>query len=381
MRKLLTFLCSAVGLAVLLAGAAAVAATQTIEMWDLPYRDMFPAGVALDAQGFVYTAAAGGMDVYRLDPSAGLWRSWGVGLGPEGVLVVDGAVFCTVRTRDAIVYFNPESQGVTTVLPSLPERKGFAELHHGPNMATGEQVFWIAEWEANGVLRYTLDLAANRPLVVGTVRDVQAIVRTQGIIPETQTASYEAFNYDLTAMPAAEPTTPVYDSSAYTEWALPLVDRSIEDIAVAADGTVWISAGLPALFRLDPVGGTLRLMETIQNVAIFQGLLPDPNGSIWFGNILEGAIGHFDPVLGVSETWRIPGVLEVYDLAFDREGRIWFTDRVGDALGRLDRMTGTTMMYRLPAGSEPLFLVVDPVGDVWFSAGSGNYIGRVTPVE
>jgi len=82
-------------------------------------------------------------------------------------------------------------------------------------------------------------------------------------------------------------------------------------------------------------------------------------------------------VLGLSETWRIPGTGEVYDLIFDAQGRIWYTDRVGDAIGRLDVGSGEVIVFALPSDSEPLHLAIDSNGDVWFTAGSGGYVGRL----
>ena len=131
------------------------------------------------------------------------------------------------------------------------------------------------------------------------------------------------------------------------------------------------------LLRFDPSVETLQWMETIQNVAIFQGLLPSSDGSIWFGNIVEGGIGHFDPAIGLSEVWRIPGTGEIYDLAFGGDGRIVYTDRTADAIGVLDTETGEAAIYRLSEDSEPLYLAIDRDGAVWFTAGSGNYIGRL----
>jgi len=347
----------------------------TLSMWPLPYPTGYPAGVTIDAAGRVYFVDATGTEVLRLDPAANLYRSWGVGSRPKDVILANDTVLCTVAQDNLLVYFNPDSQAVSSV--SLPSPSvGLTKVHRGPNASSGKLVFWVAEREAQGVLRYEFD-PASAPGIVGSQSDDTLLPQTTAVNPTFVTASYEKFPYDVTLMPAPGPITPFLTSGGITEWRLDIEDYLVEDIAVAADGTVWISAGVPFLFRLDATAGTLQMMETIRNVAIFQGLLPDPDGSIWFSNIVEGAIGHFDPVLGLSETWRIPGTGEVYDLIFDAQGRIWYTDRVGDAIGRLDVGSGEVIVFALPSDSEPLHLAIDSNGDVWFTAGSGGYVGRL----
>ena len=44
--------------------------------WEMPYAEAFPAGLALDDSGLVYVAADGGREVYRLDPTHGVFRGW-----------------------------------------------------------------------------------------------------------------------------------------------------------------------------------------------------------------------------------------------------------------------------------------------------------------
>ena len=346
-----------------------------LTMWPLPYAEGYPVGIDIDERGYVYVADAGGMEILRLDPEADRYRSWGVGVGPEDVLAVGDLVFCTVGRDEQLVCFHPGSQAVSSVL--LPgSGLGIAEIHRGPDAASGRLVFWVAERMAQGVLRYTFD-PADAPGVVGSPSEAPMKRQESTSALSFLSASYESFPYDVTLMPRPEPITPFLTRGAITEWRLALDDYLVEDIAVSADGAVWISAGVPFLFRLDPAAGTLQMMETIRNAAIFQGLAPAADGSIWFGNLIEGGIGHFDPALGVSETWRVPGTGEIYDLVFDAEGSIWYTDRVGDAIGRFDVRSGEAIVFALPAGSEPLHLAIDANGCVWFTAGSGNYIGRL----
>jgi outer membrane protein assembly factor BamB len=354
---------------------AVPAPSVSLTTWALPDASGYPVGLDIDALGHVYVADAGGREVLRLDPTVDSYRSWGVGEGPEDVVFVDGTVFCTIGASDQLVYFHPDSQAVSTVtLPS--SALGLRELHRGLDGPAGDWILWLAEREAQGVLRYSFD-PDDAPEIVGTQSDADIRRKESRSVVTSLAARYEWFPYDLTVMPAPEPFTASLDRGRFTEWRLDINEYLVEDIAAGPDGILWISAGVPFLFRLNPVADTLQMVETIPNAAIFQGLLPDPDGSIWFGNLLEGGIGHFDPALGVSETWRIPGTSEVYDLVFDSEGAVWYTDRVGDAIGRLDPRTGEVTVFALPAGSEPLHLTIDPTGNVWFTAGSGGYIGRL----
>lgn len=352
-----------------------VADSVELTMWDLPVAGMFPAGIALD-DGLLYTAASGGMEVYRLDPIANVFRSWGVGEDPQDVVVVDGIPFCTTRAGGSIVYFHPDSLGVTTASIAFPD-VSVGEIHRGLDTADGRPVFWIAETEVHGILRFEHD-PAFAPGVVGTPSDGSVDPRQETVDSNVVEVGHETYFYDTSLIPEPQPIEVAASSPPYTEWRLPLEDEHwVTDLAVAHDGTLWISAGLPFLFKFDPEAGTFQWLETIQNVQIFQGLLPAPDGSIWFGNIVEGSIGHFHPTTGLSEVWRIPGTVEVYDLAFDADGNIWYADRLGDAIGRLSPAESSAAVYPLPEGSEPLYLIVDDAGDVWFSAGAGNSLGRL----
>jgi streptogramin lyase len=376
-RMLLMTLVVAVGFAAIGVGESAGDLPLSVTVWDMPLDAFFPAGLAVEEGGFVFVAASGDLSVIRLDPTDDVYRLWGVGDGPEDVLVVDGVAFSSVGRQNLLVFFHPG--GLSTSSYTLPvSGLGLREIHRGPDSADGEYVFWIAARHAPGVVRAVHDPATNPTQPSGSPYETPAARRVIPVSPRTAASGYEAFSYDLRAMLSPEPLTPSLSGGIFTGWTLPVEDQLVEDIAVCSDGKVWISAGLPVLFRLDPVAETLQAMETIQNVRIFQGLLPDPDGSIWFGNILEGAIGHFDPDLGVSETWRIPGVEEIYDLAFDPYGRIWFTDRQADAIGVLDTTTGEATIYPLPSNSEPLYLAITSSGDVWFTAGSGNFVGRLS---
>jgi len=359
-------------------GMQAVSDGESLVMWDMPFAEAFPAGLSLGPDGMVYLAANRGTEVIRLDPTNDVFRSWGVGQGPEDVTVVDGVPFCTVSGPDLIVYFHSEGLGTNSApIPFADVDPG--EIHRGKDTDAGNQVYWIADRGVPGVLRFEYRPTIDAPEVFYDPSDQSAQRRTVPVSPRQVTPDYEAFSYDVAYIPAPVPIASVSVSYPFSQWLLPLGDDFyVQDIAVANDGALWISFGAPFLFRLDPLAGTLQQMETIQNVAIFQGLLPAADGSIWFGNIIDGSIGHFDRVLGVSEVWRIPGTEEIYDLAFARDGAIWYTDRIADAIGRFDPQTGDVTVYPLPEGSEPLYLAIDADGAIWFTAGSGNAIGRLT---
>ena len=364
-----------VAICVLAVVLPALAETGELTVWSLPYEHAFPGGIALD-DGFLYVAANGGREVFRLDPSQNVFRSWGVAEEPQDVVVAEGVPFCTGRANDQIVYFNPEGLSVSTTLVPF-SGIDLGEIHRGPDTVDGHQVFWVVERMVRGILRYEYD-PAFAPVASGTPHDAESVPVVTAVDAEVVVAEHEVFSYNVDMIPDPEPLHVASSSPPFTEWRLPLDDEHwVTDLAVAEDGALWISAGLPFLFRFDPEAGTLQMLETIQDVYIFQGLLPAPDGSIWFGNIVDGSIGHFNPETGLSEVWRIPGVVEIYDLAFDAEDGIWFTDRVGAAIGYLEPSADSAVLYPLSEDSEPLYLAVDDAGVVWFSMGSGNYLGRL----
>lgn len=346
-------------------------------LWDMPFSSAFPGGIALD-NGLLYVAANGAREIIRLDPSQDQFRSWGVSEHPQDVIVVDGVVFCTVRPANHISYFNPESLGTTTSRLPFTDAD-MDEIHRGQDTTDGNTVLWIANRHPHGFLRYEYD-AAQAPVIAGSPSDYAATRATSTIELTTEAVEYEKFSYDITLIPDPFPLDIDASSTPYTQWTIPVEeDVSVTDLAVADDGTLWVSAGLPFLFKYDPVAETIQMLETIQNVMIFQGLLSAADGSIWFSNIVEGSIGHLNPATGLSEVWRIQGVTEIYDLAFDSAGNIWFTDRIGGTIGKLSPAINESVLYPLGEDSEPLFLLVDDADIIWFSAGGGNFVGRLNP--
>ena len=359
----------------LLVAAGLSANGAELTMWSLPVADLYPAGIALDGS-MLYAAAAGGMETYRLDPDANVFRTWGVGDEPQDVVVVDGIPFTTVRSGSFVVSFHPDSLATTTSTVPFPD-VSVGEIHRGLDTDEGHAVLWIAEMGAAGFLRFEHDPLLS-PTPFGHPQDREVDSSVISIDATVVEVGHEIYDYDTSLIPDPEPFAAGTTSPPYTEWRLSLGDDvRVTDIAAAHDGTLWISAGLPFLLRYDPVAETLQWLETIQNVWIFQGLLPAPDGSIWLSNLVEGSIGHLNAKTGLSEVWRIPGTEEVYDMAFDGQGNIWYTDRVGDAIGRLSPQNGTADVFLLPEGSGPLYVAVGDTGDVWFSAGSGNFLGRL----
>jgi len=354
-----------------------MAQSAALTVWRIPHGESFPAGVAMDARGWVYVALASGREVIGLDSTTSTVRSWGVGEGPAAVAVVDQAVFCTVQQANQIVWFHPDSLGVTTAVLPFADL-GPRELLRGAETSEGEVLLWMTSWEQPAVLQLVYDPATEAPGVVGEPSDTSVSSETMVIEETTLTVDYEAFPYNVAVLPDPYAITAVSAANGLTKWELPLPDEyAVYDLAPADDGSVWISFGTPFLLRLDPDAQSLQELETIPNAAILNGLYAAPDGSIWFSNLVEGGIGHLDLSLGFSETWRIPGAEDIYDLVLDEHGALWYTDRIADTIGRLDIATGEVTIYPLPVDSEPLNLLVDDAGHVWFCAGLGNYIGRL----
>lgn len=369
----------AIAAACFVASSGVVAQSAILTLWTIPYEGTFPAGMAMDTRGWVYVALASGREVMGLDPSTNTFRSWGVGEGPAAVASVDETVFCTVQRANQVVWFHPDSLGVTTAVLPFPDL-GPRELARGLETPSGDVLFWMTSWDQLAVLQLAYDPLTEAPGVVGEPSDRAASSGTVSLDVSVVDTSYEAFVYNTAVLPDPSAITAVPEANGFTKWELPLPeDYAVYDLAPAADGTVWISFGAPFLLRLDPETHTLQELETIPNAAILNGLYAAPDGSIWFSNLLEGGIGHLDLSLGMSETWRIPGAEDIYDLVFDEDGGLWYTDRVANTIGRLDVATGAVTVYPLPEDSEPLNLLVDAAGNVWFSAGLGNYIGRLAP--
>ncbi len=145
----------------------------------------------------------------------------------------------------------------------------------------------------------------------------------------------------------------------------------ITDIAVASDGSVWVSTFNDGLRLLRP-GQTEWLPIRTSNGLIndqVRRIVPLPSGEVWFAT--EGGASKFD-----GETWfsvsSAGGLVNdsVYDIAVAPSGEVWFA-----TYGGVSRFNPRTRSWAsLPSSDIISAVAVSPDGTPWVAPFLGNVV-------
>jgi virginiamycin B lyase len=210
-------------------------------------------------------------------------------------------------------------------------------------------------------------------------------------------------------------------------WRLPVSFAGPRDVAVSADGTVWITEQNKGAVDALSDGRLIRYQVDAKfpNSGAF-GLSPGPSGSVWFtgypngniGRVLpDGTVNSFTAVVDASGTiaaseapdgamWftdvnlgivmRIDaggdrtafqvapppgtsGPVGPYDITGTPNGTIWFTDPRTRAVGAIQGADGSPAIaeHEIRDGSIPRSISAGPDGTVWITLPKAHSIGRV----
>lgn len=157
-------------------------------------------------------------------------------------------------------------------------------------------------------------------------------------------------------------------------------------LVVDTQGYVWFSelSGFK-IVRLDPATGAMKsYTPPTPNVSIME-VVAAPDGSIWFAE-LPGELGRLDPRTGAIQEFAVPAIVSgasasgVYGLAVGADGTIWFTDVGDNAVGQFQPSSEQFTFYPIPtAESTPFGLALDSSKNVWFTEGApgANAVGML----
>ena len=137
---------------------------------------------------------------------------------------------------------------------------------------------------------------------------------------------------------------------------------------VSPDAVVQIAADRTSTrYHQDPAG----------TVSDPTGIVPGPDGNLWFTSSANDRIGRLTPEGQVLTT----GPAEVDDpgdITTGPDGNLWFTSRGNDRIGRI---TPFGVVTTFPAGGvdEPFDIVEGPDGNLWFTGRGNDRVARITP--
>lgn len=140
------------------------------------------------------------------------------------------------------------------------------------------------------------------------------------------------------------------------------------------DGTMWFTEakilngnglGASTTWRIGADGKMSELSGTVG--AVGAGVLIGPDGSSWFIDYAQNAIGRLTADGNVYEFTIPTAKASPYSLVAGKDGNLWFSEYGAGKIGRITP-TGTITEFTIPTpGAQPGSLVPGPDGNLWFS--------------
>jgi streptogramin lyase len=135
-----------------------------------------------------------------------------------------------------------------------------------------------------------------------------------------------------------------------------------EALLLGDPARLWVAdVSSDRIFAVDVESGRQQTLEVPAEVAVGPHTLhPGPDRSLWIGPFYNGVVAHLDVA---TERWRVWQLQTrkgtpagIHDLSFgpdhqlltDRQGRIWFSDIVNNAVGWFDPETGANETFDAP---------------------------------
>ena len=162
-----------------------------------------------------------------------------------------------------------------------------------------------------------------------------------------------------------------------TEYHIPWVQQaSVHSVVEAPDGSVWFSEQAEnAIGKLDPATG--QLTKYTNNVEGRRHTLAINSKGVVYAT--GDGLASFDPK---TEKWTNYAEVPVaYGISITKDNTVWFSEFTKDGkIGKIDPQTGKITKYTPPtADPYPRRLKIDPSGTIWFCEYRAGKIARFDP--
>jgi virginiamycin B lyase len=145
----------------------------------------------------------------------------------------------------------------------------------------------------------------------------------------------------------------------------------VDDVAVAADGTVWFT-GSNEIGELDPAVG---VVSTTTLSGEGRGIAIAPNGTVWVTEIFADLIGRLTPSTnGPHHLQEFPTAANATPLgiAAADDGNVWFTQNLRGNIARITADGVITEATRSidfsdPKRPDPIGITIGPTGNPWYA--------------
>jgi YVTN family beta-propeller protein len=225
---------------------------------------------------------------------------------------------------------------------------------------------------------FVLFLAGNLLVACGT----PAVTPVAEVSPATSTPAPPAATLPPTATPtkAAPTATSPTEPSADSVWINYTVEKDIpahfiQDIAVAPDGSVWVSVGGDGVLHFDGENWTTYTADDIGETLVdVQSVAVDAKGILWAGSL--SSLIRFD-----GESWvayEDSAVQTINDLAIKLDGTLWvcgFNNVYGyRVISSFDGTTWTDYSEEIETGC-PESIAIGQDGVLWIRDNGGSRCG------
>ena len=276
-----------------------------------------------------------------------------------------------------------------------PEVRAYAKLIHDVPTADREQarqqswhaivkyMNYLSAWEfGRGVTSALPD--ANRVYSGGEAAPTAALLARTLIGPMQQ---LEGYQYGAPLLVNAR--------TVIREYEVPPPNAIREAVTLDDPRTLWAAdVSSNRVIRIDTVTGALRDFQIpSERMMGPHTLLRSREGELWAAPFFNGIVARLDPK---SEQWKVwqldtgsdrpPGVHDLtfgadHELLADKHGRIWYSDIVNNAVGWFEPKSGKSGIYPVPpiagrAGGEALYGIVMAADRtrIWYSQlGIGSF--------
>lgn len=247
-------------------------------------------------------------------------------------------------------------------LPGPEVRKYARMVHDVPSTdpAAVRQQSWSAMVKYMNFLsaeefgRGVVGAAPIQPDRVYGVTDEDAVTK---VLAKHMTGDFQSVQgYDWGAPLAVDGRTVI------REYAVDMPNNVREAVLLGDPPRLWAAdVGSDNIVAIDAATGRQKIYTVPSDIPVGpHTLVAGQDGSLWIAPFFNGVVSHLDIAKETWEIWPLKtpegGNIGIHDLAFDadhelitdKQGRIWYSDIVNNAVGYFDPKTGKAEIFRVP---------------------------------
>jgi len=253
---------------------------------------------------------------------------------------------------------DPPLPGVTFHVNDI--RNGYSDVGNGDGPSDWKGEVQLSVW-LPGCPNARFEVYPDIPSGFSTLSDSKSTADAE--------STNMVFDFGFSQLPSLPTITPRPSPPSCTSYHLGLSNRyDITDIAITADGTVWVSTFNDGVRKLPPGSSEWIHIDTTDGLVNNQvrSITSLTDGNVWFGT--EGGASRFGPDGWTSFT-SVQGLINnnVYGIAGSPDGEIWFA-----TAGGVSQLNPQTLSWDNISSDLISAIAVSPKGTPWVAPFLGN---------